>query len=331
MSQPVEVSKVIAPSTILMAKFEPASGYVSLVVLTIAPPRRSWMHRFHFEGGRKFVERLDSESPDKFAFTVGLGGAAVLTCAEHPYQLSLDGEMVPLASERSWNAPIDSANAVAELRKEITMLKRLVETLYIKNGPEQFGGFPSANLGLDSNVLRLLQSGPSFVVILQGWLARNSIGRLLFRSSRDGTTPVSFHSKCDNYSCTLTLIRTKLGSICGGFSPLSWAVPASGGGHVSAPGSWIFTLVNPAGTKPQKLMSEKAIIYRDASWGPYFGNNDLVLLRQPCHNFGNGCYSMIQPQYTCYPRSLELMANTGTEKQPDSLAEMEVFEVLEGP
>ena len=45
---------------------------------------------------------------------------------------------------------------------------------------------------------------------------------LLFRGSRDGWKPLNFHSKCDNQGPTITFIKTSLGRLCGGFTPLPW-------------------------------------------------------------------------------------------------------------
>ena len=45
---------------------------------------------------------------------------------------------------------------------------------------------------------------------------------LLFRMSRDGTTTINFHAKCDNKGKTLILIETKDGKRFGGYTSLQW-------------------------------------------------------------------------------------------------------------
>jgi len=45
---------------------------------------------------------------------------------------------------------------------------------------------------------------------------------LIYRASRDGFRAIDFHSKCDNTSNTLTLIKTKKSYIFGGYTTLSW-------------------------------------------------------------------------------------------------------------
>ena len=45
---------------------------------------------------------------------------------------------------------------------------------------------------------------------------------LLYRGSVDGWKPKDFHKRCDNKGPTLTIIKTKGGTICGGFTMQNW-------------------------------------------------------------------------------------------------------------
>lgn len=46
---------------------------------------------------------------------------------------------------------------------------------------------------------------------------------LLYRASRDGNTPVAFHSKCDNKGATIVVIKiNNSNQIIGGYNPLQW-------------------------------------------------------------------------------------------------------------
>ena len=45
---------------------------------------------------------------------------------------------------------------------------------------------------------------------------------LLYRQSRDGSTPKDFHNRCDNKGITITIIETTKGYIFGGYTELSW-------------------------------------------------------------------------------------------------------------
>jgi hypothetical protein len=46
--------------------------------------------------------------------------------------------------------------------------------------------------------------------------------RLIYRASRDGFQASSFHSKCDNISNTVTIIKTTSNSVFGGFTSALW-------------------------------------------------------------------------------------------------------------
>ena len=45
---------------------------------------------------------------------------------------------------------------------------------------------------------------------------------LLYRASRDGFSPETFHDKCDNQGPTLTVAESDTGKIFGGYTNLSW-------------------------------------------------------------------------------------------------------------
>ena len=55
------------------------------------------------------------------------------------------------------------------------------------------------------------------------WLNnRNFFSELLFRKSRDGSTPKDFHDKCDNKGITIVFIETTKGYKFGGYTELQW-------------------------------------------------------------------------------------------------------------
>ena len=51
---------------------------------------------------------------------------------------------------------------------------------------------------------------------------RNFTSELLFRKSRDGSTPNDFHNKCDNKGTTILFIETTKGYKFGGYTELQW-------------------------------------------------------------------------------------------------------------
>ena len=59
--------------------------------------------------------------------------------------------------------------------------------------------------------------------LVNSWLNnRYFSAKLLYRKSRDGSTPNDFHNKCDNKGITITFIETTKGYKFGGYTELSW-------------------------------------------------------------------------------------------------------------
>ena len=59
--------------------------------------------------------------------------------------------------------------------------------------------------------------------LVKSWLNnRKFTSELLYRKSRDGSTPDDFHNKCDNKGITITIIETTKGIKFGGYTESSW-------------------------------------------------------------------------------------------------------------
>jgi hypothetical protein len=80
---------------------------------------------------------------------------------------------------------------------------------------------------------------------------------------------------------TLTIMKTKVGAICGGFTMQDWT---SNWESKSDSCAFVFRLDKKATYSP-KLQSDA--IYCDGSVGPYFGNGALLLRHEPMN--GPGC------------------------------------------
>ena len=90
---------------------------------------------------------------------------------------------------------------------------------------------------------------------------------LLFRGSRDGWKPLNFHSKCDNQGPTITFIKTSLGRLCGGFTPLPWD---SDGGWKTDPSKQAFLFSLDSQTV-YPLTDPRDTSYSNSTYGPLFG------------------------------------------------------------
>jgi hypothetical protein len=106
---------------------------------------------------------------------------------------------------------------------------------------------------------------------------------LLYRGSRDGFTPLDFHTICDGETDTLTVIKTGTGWIFGGFADLAWA---SSGDQVNSIFAYMYTFTNSAGV-PQRLgvaggpPAAVNALFHNANNGPSFGTTDLRIVDTP--------------------------------------------------
>ncbi len=113
---------------------------------------------------------------------------------------------------------------------------------------------------------------------LQEWLGGAVLGELLYRASRDGCDPASFHARCDAAQMTLVVCRTG-DSVFGGFATQSWEVEDGQDQYKEAEDCWLFTLVNSHGVPPTRFQCLKSdyAIFCGAKFGPSFGlGRDLV-------------------------------------------------------
>jgi TLD len=119
-----------------------------------------------------------------------------------------------------------------------------------------------------------------FVAKLSSEWLRGKRFVLLYRGSRDGMTAAAFHRLCDGKGPTLVLIAGQSDGqpVCvfGGFADKHWELPAEGvGKFVTAPDSFLFTVVNPFGDGIVKMpvVEGRSVyaMYCYASSGPCFG------------------------------------------------------------
>jgi hypothetical protein len=99
---------------------------------------------------------------------------------------------------------------------------------------------------------------------------------LLYRGTRDGFGADDFHSKCDNHSNTLTIVKPKISSyIFGGFASITWE---KSGGFKSDPSAFMFSLTNKDNqpSKMKQINTNESIICHPLC-GPIFGYNDFYI------------------------------------------------------
>jgi hypothetical protein len=94
--------------------------------------------------------------------------------------------------------------------------------------------------------------------------------KLIYRASRDGFSASSFHSKCDNYSNTVTIIKTLSNSVFGGFTSAKWT---SNGDWTYDPNAFIFSLRRSGNSNKERfnVTQPTYAFYSHSSYGPTFG------------------------------------------------------------
>ena len=115
---------------------------------------------------------------------------------------------------------------------------------------------------------------------------------LIYKGSRDGWTYGKFHEFCDRMGPTLTIMKTKAGAICGGFTMQDWT---SNHEWKSDSCAFVFRLDTKATYKPK---DQSYAIFCSSTYGPRFGNDALSLCNNPMNGSGNGrCYVDIDGEY----------------------------------
>ena len=99
---------------------------------------------------------------------------------------------------------------------------------------------------------------------------------LLYRASNDGFEGRDFHSRCDNKSTTVTMIKCTDSYVFGGFTSTSWASTSA---YVACANAFIFSIHRPGGVSPVKLapraMETEHAIFDWPTCGPRFGLVDI--------------------------------------------------------
>ncbi len=104
------------------------------------------------------------------------------------------------------------------------------------------------------------------------------IPKLLYECRGIGKS-ADFHESCDGKGATLTVVRCSNGYVFGGYHSGSWTSPPDGKGYYGrGENSFLFSLVNPAGTAPTKynVTNPGLAVYNKSTCGPVFGHDDLV-------------------------------------------------------
>ena len=129
-----------------------------------------------------------------------------------------------------------------------------------------------ATLIIDSEILLESKREKEFVDKILEWSGYKNM-ELIYRGTRDGTTSLKFHEKCDNQGPTICLYKNEKGYIFGGYASVSWSTTING--YYKAPDCFIFTLTNIHNIEPTKFKAKNStdIVFHGSSHGPHFGGD----------------------------------------------------------
>ena len=101
--------------------------------------------------------------------------------------------------------------------------------------------------------------------LVNSWLNnKNYISELLFRKSRDGSTPKDFHDKCDNKGITIVFIETTKGYKFGGYTELQWD---NSGKYKKDKSTFIFSFNHK---EKYNARNNNDCLFRRENYGPWF-------------------------------------------------------------
>ncbi|XP_048578198.1 tripartite motif-containing protein 45 isoform X1 [Nematostella vectensis] len=184
--------------------------------------------------------------------------------------------------------------------------------------------------GLEQSAI-LSGKGPKYLRDLLGFLqpvqqSPESRWVRCFSAKRDGWAARTFHEKCDGKAPNIVLVSVGGRYVFGGYSDVAWTM--SGLGYQSSSISFLFTLCNKNGYRPEKLplrdpLDEYAI-WDDTRYGPVFGSfGDLFIVDNAGGNEGSYTWSQTYARPQGAPSDGECDVFAGKYRfTPD---EMEVF------
>ena len=144
------------------------------------------------------------------------------------------------------------------------------------------------NKEFDSSIFKECERKNEFIKKILEFSGYNRM-ELIYRGSRDGTTSLKFHEKCDNKGPNIILFKNEKGNIFGGYCPISWK---SEGNWQSVPEAFIFTLTNIYNIEPTKFnrTNDNSGVYFNSSNGPWFGCSSNIGFQYD-YSQSNNCYS----------------------------------------
>jgi hypothetical protein len=193
--------------------------------------------------------------------------------------------------------------AIGELKLKLDEQSQVKDNLTRMNefkpnlsfSPDSFGQLRLNEYSIDPFRSQILSDNqPSELINLCGFTLKDK-WTLIYRGTRDGFGSKDFHSKCDGYSNTLTIVKAYGTSyIFGGFTSINWN---SSFLPKSDPNAFLFSLTNRDNIPSKmKQINTKHSIFCFSVYGPIFGSgHDLYICNSA--NTRAGSFSKLGHSY----------------------------------
>jgi len=175
--------------------------------------------------------------------------------------------------------------------------------------------FNSTNAGsIDSKRIKGEQAS-----MLKKWISNGTVRfKLIYRGTRDGFSASTFHSKCDKFKPTVSIIQSNNNKIFGGFTDQDWTNSAN---YKTSSNVFLFSI-----TEKQKFFLKPNMAqnssYGNASFLATFGGGHDFCLRDNC-NTVNTSYSNFGHSYETNGKPKEFL----TGSYNFTVKEIEVYKV----
>ena len=120
--------------------------------------------------------------------------------------------------------------------------------------------------------------------------------KLIYRASVDSFSSYKFHQKCDNKGETITIVRSTMNHVFGGYTSIPWSTRSNN--YVNDNNAFIFLLRSTRGNAPVKWTCKNPsnAVYHHSSYGPTFGGGFDFYLCDNC-NTVNSSYANLGNSY----------------------------------
>jgi hypothetical protein len=189
----------------------------------------------------------------------------------------------------------DNLKATNDFQPNLSLFDQNETSLF---GSIKLSEYCSNKKSFKSEILKGEQQSVELIELCE--FSPNDKWSLLYRGTRDGFGSNDFHSRCDGYSNTLTILKAR-GSkfIFGGFTTVSWN---SSRRWKSDPNAFLFSLTNKA-NHPVKMKIDpnehESAIGCDSRYGPRFGGSICIAknANTSMDSYSNLGHTYKHPQY----------------------------------